>query len=367
LKIPLLLLNSVRMRPAFLLIISAFCFGGCDRPSGTGDKTAPAKKSETPMAVTLVKPTRGPISRPVTLPATVQAFQKAVLYSKVGGYVKAIHADRGDVVKQGTVLAEIEAPELLADLGKWKADFDLAQLDLQRMEDARSKAPDLVVLQSVDTAKARALSAKANLDRAQTMLDFCKIIAPFSGTVTRRHVDPGAFVPAATAGSAAQTAAVFTLMDFSRVRVEVAVPEMETPLIRKGVAARIIAEELAGKAFSGTVTRFAHALDEATKTMITEIELDNPDGQLRPGMFVTARLEVEKKENALLLPGDAVLFEKGVPSVFVVEAGKAKKVPVKAGFNDGTAVEILQGVEPTQEVILLGKTVLTPGQPVQVK
>jgi membrane fusion protein, multidrug efflux system len=121
-----------------------------------------------------------------------------------------------------------------------------------------------------------------------------------------------------------------------------------------------------GKMFEGKVTRFSYALDDATKTMITEVELPNPQRELRPGMFATARMAVQTKANALVVPTDAVLVEKQKTSVFKVVDGKAKKVAVKVGFNDGTSVEILEGVNADDPIILVGKLPLNDGQAVQV-
>jgi membrane fusion protein, multidrug efflux system len=336
---------------------------GCKPAENT---TAP-KKSQPPVSVKLVEPKTGDIFRNISLPADVIANQQATLYSKVGGYLKNISVDRGDSVQAGDLLAEIEVPELLADQARFKAEFEIAELDYKRASDAQKKAPDLIVAQSIDTAKAKQAMAKANLDRAETLLSFCKITAPFSGVITKRFVDKGAFVPAATSGSAAQNAALVTLADFKTVRVQIAVPEMEVPRIKKGLPVKVTVEELPGKVFDGTITRFSHALDDATKTMLAEVDLKNENGELRPGMYASAKIGVEKHSGVVLLPVEAVLMEKAGSSVFIVADGKAKKVPVKTGFSDGAFVEILEGVALDQSVILFGKTTLANEQPVSVE
>jgi RND family efflux transporter MFP subunit len=183
-------------------------------------------------------------------------------------------------------------------------------------------------------------------------------------------VDPGAFIPAATAGSTPERAALLTLMDYSRVRVQVFVPEVEMLFITNGVPVKVMVEELAGRAFAGSVTRFAHALDPATKTMLTEIEIANPNGELRPGAYASVQLEVERKKEALLVPAPAVLVEKAGTSVFTIVEGKAKKNPVQTGFNDGINVEIIRGISPDQAVVVIGKQTLNDGQsvnPVEAK
>jgi membrane fusion protein (multidrug efflux system) len=331
-----------------------------------GEGSEAPKRAESPVSVKLVQPKRGDITRSVSLPATIVANQQVTLYSKVAGYLKTIAVDKGDEVKQGQLLAEIEVPELLADLARYKAEAEIADLDYKRAVEAHKKAPDLVVLQSVDGVKAKSLTAKANLERAETLLGFCKITAPFAGVITRRAVDPGAFIPAATSGSAAQNAVVVTLMDFTKVRVQVAVPEPEVPLIQKGLPVKVLVDELPGRAFAGNVTRFSQALDESSRTMLAEIDLENPKNALRPGMFATVKLGVERHADALLLPVEAIVFEKAGPSVFTVADNKAKKVSVKTGFNDGVAVEILDGLSQNATVILVGKLTLNNGQAVNV-
>lgn len=345
----------------FLLMFSGFAvalmFSGCKPVQSV-------RKPEPPVSVKSISSKRGEITRNISLPANVVANQQATLYAKVTGYIKKINVDKGDEVKAGDVLAEIEVPELLSDLDKYKAESEIAELDFKRTADAQKKAPDLIVAQSVDTAKAKSQMAKANLTHAETLLGFTKITAPFSGVVTKRFVDVGAFMPAATSSSVAQNAAVVTLMDFAKVRVQVAVPEPEVPLIRNGLPAKIFVEELPGRAFEGSVTRSSQALDDASKTMLAEIDLENPKRELRPGMFATVKLGVENHTDAMLLPVDAVMFEKAGTSVFIVADGKAKKLPVKTGFSDGSSVEILDGLAQSQSVILVGKMVLSSGQPV---
>ncbi len=334
---------------------------GC-KPTGA----EPQAKPPPPAVVQLVKPTRGEISRNVVLPAAILPYQQATLYAKVAGYVKTIRVDKGDEVKAGDLLADLEAPELAADRARLQAELGIAQIDFQRVREASEKAPDLIVPQSIDAARAKWEVAQANLKRIETLLNYAKIVAPFGGIVTRRYVDPGAFIPAATSGSTAQSAAVLTLMDFSKVRVQVAVPENEVPLIKKEIAVRIAIEELPGRFFDGRVTRFSYALDESTKTMLAEIELPNPKAELRPGMYASARVSVEHKTNVLLIPVDALLVEKTKQSVFTVENNTAKKLAVKAGFNDGVHVEIVEGLSADHAIILIGKQTIADGQPVQI-
>jgi membrane fusion protein (multidrug efflux system) len=352
----------MKSRLIALLLPFAAGLAGCGVKSATDNAPAAA----TPIAVKLVQPKRGDITRSITLPGNVTANQQVALYAKVGGYLKSISVDKGDTVKEGALLAEIEVPELLADQAKYKAEVEVADIEFKRISEAQQKAPDLVVRQSTDTARAKLEVARANLNRAETLLQFCRITAPFPGVVTARSVDPGAFIPAATSGSAAQTRPLLNIADFSRVRVQVSVPEPETPLIRNGVSAKVTIDELPGVPFEGTVTRYSHALDESSKTMLAEIDLPNPEGRLLPGMYASVKLGVETHPDTLLIPTDALVVEKVGSAVFTVTAGKAVRVPVKTGFNDGVSVEILDGVKPGDSLILVGKRTLTAGQAVNV-
>jgi len=342
----------------FAALAAILC--GC----GPADRKEPQKTSP-PVNVQTVLPRQAEIARSITLPTfRILALQEATLYAKVSGYLKTLSVDKGDAVKEGQLLGEIEVPELLADEAQYAAETEVAHTNYERLAEARQKAPDLVVPQTVDDLRGQWEVAQAKLQRTQTLLQYARLVAPFSGMVTARFVDPGAFIPAATTGSTPQSAAVVTLMDYSRVRVQAFVPEPETPFIKNGVPARVTVEELPGRVFPGSVTRFAHALDPATKTMLTEIELANPAGELRPGAYASVQLELERKQNALLVPVQAVLVEKAGTSVFTVVDGKAKKIPVQIGFNDGTNAEIASGVRVDEAVVLLGKQALTDGQPV---
>jgi len=323
-------------------------------------------RPQTPaMSVQTIRPKRGEIVHKVTLPGNVMAYQEATLYVKVAGYLKTINVDKGDSVKEGELLAEIEAPEMLADLIKAKAEAEAAQLDYKRVTDAQKKASDLVVPQTVDAAKAKSGVAVAGLQRIETLLSYAKITAPFSGVITKRWVDPGALIPAPTSSSTSKSGAVVTLMDFSTVRIDVAIPDTEAPFIKKDLPVKVTVNELPGRTFQGTITRFSYALDESTKTMATEIEISNPDLALRPGMWAAVEIELQKKENALLIPAEALVIEKNKNSVFVVRDKKALKVALTTGFDDGVNVEILKGCGPNDAVIVAGKQSVTDGQKVQ--
>ncbi len=324
--------------------------------------SALAADAPKPADVKVAHSTHGEITRYVTLPGTIRANQQATLYAKVGGYLKSLSVDKGDRVIAGQSLGEIEVPELLADVTKYKAEVKVAETDFNRTAAAQKKAPDLVTPQSVDEAQGRLEIARANLERTETLLSYARVTAPFSGIVTARFVDPGAFIASATAGSAAQTAAIVTIADFDVVRAQVLLPEIEASLAKVGQPVKVTVEALAGKTFDGKISRISYALDDASKTMLVESDLPNADLALRPGMYARIKTGLETHADALLIPADALVMEKANAFVFLSDAGKARKTPIKIGFNDGMNVEVLSGLSGHETIILPGKLTLTDGQ-----
>jgi membrane fusion protein, multidrug efflux system len=326
---------------------------------------APAAAAAAP-DVAVTSPRRGDIHRFVTLPATLRANQQVTLHAKVAGYLKSIAVDKGDKVKAGQPIAEIEMPEIVAERAKHEAELKIAKIESERLKTARAKAPDLITPASSDTAEARLAMAQASLAANETMLRYSKISAPFAGVVTMRFVDPGAFVPAATASANPNAAAIVTIMDYSTVRVRIAVPEIESSRVQIGQPVVVTTDSLAGQTFRGTVTRHSGALDEATRSLLVEADLPNEKGTLRPGMYVLAKIGVEQHTNALLVPAAALVREKAAGFLFLLaEGSKANRVPVKYGFNDGTNVEILEGIPENARVIVPGKAPLVAGQVVK--
>ncbi|MBU6399588.1 MAG: efflux RND transporter periplasmic adaptor subunit, partial [Verrucomicrobia bacterium] len=195
------------------LALGALC--GCGpTPGDKPTQPSPVAHVQTVLA------RRGPIARSITLPTfRILPLYEATLYAKVSGYLKTLTVDKGDSVTQGQVFAEIEVPELLADQAQYQAETEVAHTNYLRLAQARQRAPDLVVPETVDDLRGQWEIAEAKLQRTRTLLRYARIAAPFTGIVTARYVDPGAFIPAATAGTPAQSAAIVTLMDFTRLRV----------------------------------------------------------------------------------------------------------------------------------------------------
>jgi RND family efflux transporter MFP subunit len=323
----------------------------------------PAMMGAEPVRVRTTRPTTGEITRYVALPGTLRANQQVTVQARVAGFVRSITVDRGDRVSAGQSLAEIEVPELLAEKVRQQAEVKVAEAEARRLEAARQRSPDLVTAQSLDAATGRLDMARADLEKTSTLLRYATLTAPFSGTVTARFVDPGAFVPA---GGTAGTSAVVTLADTSILRVHVEVPEVEAARIRPGQPVRVSVEG-PGQPIGGTISRHAGALDEATRTLPVEADLANPDGTLRPGMSATVRLGVERRAGTTLLRTDAILLEKASAHVFVVDGGLCRKTPVKLGIQDGPVTEITSGLTGTEAVIVPARSAPADRTPVRVE
>jgi RND family efflux transporter MFP subunit len=342
------------------LIAMARALVGCEQRSAP----QPAK-AEAPVEVTTVHPHRGEIYRSITLPGEVHPLFQVTLFTKVPGYLKTLTVDKGDSVKAGDLIADIEVPELRAEKVRHEAEVELATAELNRISGATNSAMTDEAKRELAVAQGKLSVAKANLEYTTTMLSYARITAPFDGIVTKRFVDPGAFIPAPNAADTPEAAAIINLTDFKTLRMQIPVPETESPHIVKGLLVEFVTDDLPGRRFEGTVTRYYYALNEKTKTMLTEIQMPNPNLELRPGMLFQARIRLERKENALLVPVAALVREKSGAHVFTVVSGTAKKIAVLTGFNDGTHIEIAEGIKLGDVLVLAGLQPLRDGQAVK--
>ncbi len=345
---------------------------GCGRPGVEGGAADTAV-----VTVTVIRPARRTLTRSLKVPGSIEAFQEATLYAKTAGYLSRITVDRGDRVGRGQVLAEISVPEMAGErdvagarLREAEAALGLKKVTAERTREVYAVEAGAVTRQQVDQAEAELAAAESNvarlraeLARLETLLDYATIRAPFDGIVTDRFVDPGAMIQLAT--SSAQ-APIVTLMNMDTVRVFVDVPEPDVPFVSRTTPAHLTVEVLPGEDFRGTVTRYATALDPKTRTMKTEIDLRNSQHRLRPGMFAAVVLELGRRENALTLPAAALLVEKDTSYVFTVVDGAARRTSVKTGFSDGIVVEVLEGLNGSESVILAGRGLVTDGMRVIV-
>ena len=316
----------------------------------------PCAAADVPVTTT----SKGTIHRWVTIPSRLETNQQAILHAKVAGHLKSITVDAGDTVKAGQEIAVLEVPELEADRIKAVAEVEVANTQLSRLQAARAKAPGLVLPQSIDDAEGRQRIAEAGLSRTEVLLGYAKIVAPFDGTITARHADPGAFIPA---GGTSTDGATVTIADLKTLRAHVPVPEQEAGFMKPGTLARILIK--AGTPpIEAKVSRHGRSVGSPSATLPVEVDVPNAEGKLLAGSYVKVQLAAETHADTLLIPAAALLVEKTSSSVFIVKEGKAVKTKVTAGFNDTVNAEILSGLTGGEPLIILTGLTLTDGQAV---
>ena len=354
---------ETRVKYPLLLALAAciLTFCGC----AAEVSSATTKPVETPVLVNGVHPHRGEVSRFINLPGEVRPLYEVTLFAKVDGYLEKLTVDKGDSVKAGELIADIDVPELRANLVKYKAELELAQAEFKQISEA-SAADSEAAKTRLAIASGKLAVAKGNVQYTESMLKYARVVAPFDGIITKRYVDPGAYIPVPNAASTPEAAAIVNLTNFKTVRLQVAVPEIEATHVKIGQPIRWTADDFPGEHLDGTVTRAYWALDKPTKTMLTETQIANPGMKLQPGMLVNARIGIEKKSDALLLPAETLVKEKTNSFIYIFNDGKIKKAPVEVGFNDGTNVEIVSGVKPADLAIVPGQQTLRDGQLVKV-
>ena len=320
----------------------------------------------------------------ISLPATTLAFASANIFARANGYIETRKVDIGDRVKAGDLLAQITAPELDHQIAQNEATLSQNQATLQQTQASRDLArvtnerdsslvtKGWVTPQQGDTDRLTLAAQQAAVGVAQSNIEaqqalirqlrqqkaYQSVVAPFDGIITQRNVDAGTLVQAGSTF-------MFTLMQSDVIRTQVYVPQDSALGVAAGVDAVVRVPENPDRTFPGKVTRFAHALTPGTRTLLTEIDVPNPDGALSPGMYVTVELHIPRKNPALMVPADALVFNSGGVQVAVAENGTAhfRKVTVARDF--GTHVEVRDGIKPGDEVILKPAVTLADGSKVQ--
>lgn len=330
--------------------------GAATPASSTQDQTETiAPDDNQPVDVQVTKPTKRLLVYSVTLPANVSPRYQTTLYAKVSGYLKWIGPDKGDAVKKDQILAIIDAPEVEEQYHQAQSDYHIKRLTSERLAKVWKESPDVIAKQDVDVAEAATQGAKHLMEQRAALRDYTKVRAPYAGIITARFADPGALIQVATASSAGAIP-LFTIMDLDTVRVYTNVPQDDSPWVQPGITtASVIVKGLEGRSFTGTVTRSTLALDPSTRSLLVEIDLPNPDHALRPGTFVEVTLGLREIPDALVLPPQAVISGPKGKSVFIVEASRAKSVPVQTGISDGRWIEIASGLSGDEEVVVVGK------------
>ena len=372
---------------ALLLLAGGLATGGWHHYQAGLEVAATAQQARTLVPDVRVASVRAGDSKiAVTLPATTTAFEAANIFARTNGYIEKRYVDIGDRVKAGALLVDITAPELDHQIAQAKATLAQNQATLKQTQASRELAEvtngrdsklvkqgwltlqqgdnDRLTLQAQQAAVA---VAEANIAAQEAQIQvlgqekaYQRVVAPFDGVVTQRNIDNGSLV---TSGSTF----MFTLMHPDVIRTQVFVPQDEAFGLGPGVDAVIRVPEIPDRTFPGKVTRIASALQPGSRTLLTEIDVPNPDGALSPGIYCTVELSIPHKTPSMIIPADAVVFDQNGLHVAVVKNGTAHLQKITIARDFGTEVEVHDGVKPGDQVILNPMVNLPEGRKVAVR
>jgi|SRR5579875_180126 len=371
------------------------------RHSESTDETA----SQPPVVSTATAQT-GQIASQLTVAGIFQPFQEIDVHGKVSGYIRHIYVDIGDKVRQGQTLAVLEVPELQAQVvgaqaGIAQSQQNIARLQSEvareessyaavhaayvRLKQASDQQPGLVAAQELEDALARDKAASAQVDAAKSavaagqgqlgvsraenlrvgsLVKYATITAPYTGVVTMRYADTGALIPAGTAEGLNQ--AVVRLAQSDVLRLRMPVPEQDVPMVHVGSNVTVHVQAT-GQDFPGTVVRFTRDVSNATRTMLTEVDVKNPTLALTPGMYADVTFNLQEKQNTLIVPASAVI-QGDQPAVMLVDGDdEVVKRPVVLGIASANKQEVTSGLGPGDRVIIGGLSTLQPGEKVTPK
>ncbi len=381
------------------LILGAVIIWGIDARI----KTAAAVKQETQElavpSVSVAHPRLGALQNEVVLPGNIQAFIDSPIYARASGYLKQWYSDIGARVKAGQVLAEIDAPELdqqvrqakaaleqsqaalaqaEANLQQGKANEELARVTADRWKNLvargavsrqendqyqaqyQAQVANLEALEkAIAASRSNIGSAEANLGRLEEMQGFKTVRAPFDGVITARNTDIGMLI---NSGNGGQAQELFHIASVAKLRVFTNVPEIYSQSAVPGIPAELTLAEFPGRRFRGKLVRTAEAMDAGTRTLLTEVDVDNPTGELRPGAYAEVHLTIPAGVPSVIVPVGAILFRSEGLRIGVVRDGnKVELMRVILGKDYGTEVEVLSGIRPTDWMILNPPDSLTSG------
>jgi membrane fusion protein (multidrug efflux system) len=324
-------------------------------------------------SVAVVSPTPGKTDLGVPLTAEVQAFVEAPIYARASGYLKRWLVDIGDRVKAGQLLAEIDTPELNQQLEQARAEVAQAEAALNLAKTTAARWTDLLKTASVseqetsekqadlELKKANVDGARANLHRLEELKGFAKVTAPFDGTITARQTDVGQLIAAANGRE------LFRLAQISPLRLYVRVPQTMSYAIAPGQKAELILDQMPGHTFEAKVVRTAGAMDPGSRTLLTELEVDNSRGEILAGSYAQVRFTDTVVAPTLTLPANTLLFRSDGIRVGVVNGdGKVELRSIKLGRDFGQTIEILEGVAANDRVIMNPPDSLASGLKVRV-
>jgi RND family efflux transporter MFP subunit len=327
--------------------------------------------------VNVIHPKLGAPQTEIVLPGNIQAFIDSPIYARTNGYLKKRYVDLGAHVKAGQLLADIETPEVDQQLDQARADLNTAQANYHLSEITASRYRDLsktdsVSKQDVDNAigdfeakKAMMASARSNVKRLEQLQSFEKIYAPFDGVITARNTDVGHLIDSGAAGGTGTE--LFHVAETKTLRVFINVPQQYSQAAKPGLAADLTLQEFAGRRFKGRLVRTADSIDLASRTLLVEVDVDNPSGELLPGAYGQVHLMVTSGASTVILPVSALLFRsEGLEAATVESGNRAELRKVMLGRDFGTEVEVISGVTATDSVIVNPPDSLASGEMVRI-
>jgi RND family efflux transporter MFP subunit len=367
--------------PAILVLAASGAVGygirsGIQQRVSIGKELAQATDEAATPAVSITHPAAGAPLQEIVLPGNTEAFTDSPIYARTNGYLTHWYYDIGARVKKGDLLAEIETPEIdqqlqqtQAQLETARANYELAKTTADRWQfllksNSVSKQETDQAVANQAAQKAVVDSDSANVRRLEQLQSFEKVYAAFDGVITARGTDIGALIDA---GSSAQSKELFHMAAISTLRVFVPVPEVYSNAAHPGATATLTLDEYPGRVFHGTLVRDSSAIDPASRTLLVEVDVANPDGLLLPGAYVSVHLKLPATVRSVTIPANTLLFRREGLRVGVVRNGHAKLTPVTIGRDYGATVEIVSGLQPADSIILDPSDSLENGLPVRVQ
>jgi RND family efflux transporter MFP subunit len=327
--------------------------------------------------VAVTHPTSEVAGEDLVLPGTLMAYVESPIYARTNGYLQKWYHDIGTRVPKGELLADIDTPEVDQQLSQARADLNTSQANANLSKITATRYQDLIKTdgvskQEVDNAvgdyeakAATVKSSEANVRRLEELESFKHVYAPFSGVITRRNIDTGTLINAGNGGAQQE---LFTLAQTDPIRVYVSVPEMYSPSVRAGLGAFLELTQYPGQRFEGKVVRTAEAIDPNSRTLLTEVDVPNKSFQLFPGGYAQVHLQVKVAASRVQVPVNALLFRaEGLRAVVIDANHKTHLRQLTIGRDYGTSLEVLQGLEPTDWIVLNPADSLDEGQEVRVK
>src|SRR5271168_839865 len=327
--------------------------------------------------VAVIHPTSEVAQEDLVLPGTLQAYVESPIYARTNGYLQKWYHDIGTRVPKGELLADIDTPEVDQQLSQARADLNTAQANANLSKITQARYRDLIKTdgvskQEVDNAvgdyEAKAAtvnSSEANVRRLEDLESFKHVYAPFAGVLTRRNIDTGTLINAGNGGAQQE---LFRLAQTDPIRVYVSVPEMYSPSVRGGLGAFLELTQYPGQRFEGKVVRTAEAIDANSRTLLTEVDVPNKNFQLFPGGYAQVHLQVKVAASRVQVPVNALLFRtEGLRAVVIDANHKTHLRQLTIGRDYGTSLEVLQGLEATDWIVVNPADSLNDDQEVHVK